>query len=228
MVLAAASLAVGLALGAFSAGAITFAAQVDPARLQLAITLTVGLPAAGVLFVLGWAAASGRVTRREQRRRLALRCTGCNYDLRGIAEGAACPDCGTPARGGRSGNDKVCPHCRTDLSARVAGRYHAGMSDVLCLWCIRCYGNVLISFYDPAAAPFMGLTDSEELMRIEPMLRRCVCGGDYKLYASPRCPACNERIDELFPSRDFYGAPAHYWVTDRTVDGSAGGAVWNM
>lgn len=50
----------------------------------------------GMLSAAWWAALTAIVWARRGARRFRGRCARCGYDLRGLVEGAACPECGTP------------------------------------------------------------------------------------------------------------------------------------
>jgi hypothetical protein len=85
----------------------------------------------------------------------------------------------------------TCESCSQAFSYDIV---HNGFGDTAYAYCDRCGCTALISAWTrhPPGVPIVfqrGISED-----VEPFLRSCLCGGNFRANASPRCPSCNERL----------------------------------
>lgn len=104
----------------------------------------------------------------------------------------------------------TCPHCAERLFAVI----HSPFCDDYRLYCDRCPCAVEVSFYDPVCVAAVsalpkGRTWEQTMAAIEPLLRPCRCGGQFRGNAPRHCFRCGAILPAAV-NKDLY--PHHVGV----------------
>jgi len=99
-----------------------------------------------------------------------------------------------------------CDHCDCVTQLSQSHAFHAGFSNRGFLYCDEFAEILEFDAFDPHFIALVGdkhpwsLTRSEQRL-IEEALRPSPRGGRFRFSASPRCPACNARIEGILADR---------------------------
>ena len=86
-----------------------------------------------------------------------------------------------------------CEHCGRLYRYSL---WHSGFGNNSYAYCSQCGTLAVFNYSNPlvAALPASPVECEEMDESWEPFLRSCLCGGQFRKGATPRCPSCNQRL----------------------------------
>lgn len=111
-----------------------------------------------------------------------------------------------------------CPSCKKAIILDQPYQYHAGFSNIAFLYCDSCSSTLVFDAYDSrfrflSGRRFPWDLDPHAMKLVEDQLKPCCCGGRYRFGAMPRCPFCNQILQDILKDS------IHYVKIGRVVDG---------
>ena len=103
----------------------------------------------------------------------------------------------------------VCKNCHKAIKVKQGYPYHAGFGDEGFLYCDKDSTILLFSSYDKYYSKIVNdkhpwVLNKADKERVERELIKCPCGGKFLFKNKPRCPFCNESIQNLLPAKIYY------------------------